>query len=179
MKILRFDISSKILHWSHALVFFWLLITGIALFFTPKSILGDPLIKMVHLYASLPLVLFPIIIYLLGSESTRNDIKELIEWKRDDLVWLMELFKTDKTDIKGKFNGGMKANFMVVIFLIIGFIFTGFVVWMKSMFSRSFVEMNFIIHDSLTILAILVLAGHIMLALFHRESLKCIVYGCH
>lgn len=177
MKILRFDISSRILHWSHALLFFWLLITGIGLFFTPKSILGDPLIKMVHLYASLPFILFPIIIYLLGSISTRNDIKELIAWTRDDLEWFMELLKSNKTEIREKFNGGQKANFILVMLLIAGFIFTGFVVWMKSMFSRSFVEFNFIIHDSLAILSILLLAGHIMLALYHSESLKSIVYG--
>ncbi len=177
MKILRFDISSRIIHWSHVLVFFWLLATGIALFLTPKSLLGNPPIKMVHEYASIPFILLPSIIYILGSISTRDDIKELTEWGRDDLHWFIELFKKNKTDVKGKFNGGQKANFLVVLLLIIGLSLTGFVIWMKSMFSRSFVELNFIIHDSLAIMSILLLAGHITLALHYSESLKCIIYG--
>ncbi|CAG0998506.1 formate dehydrogenase subunit gamma [Methanosarcinales archaeon] len=177
MKILRFDIYSRVLHWSHALVFLWLLITGIALFFTPKSLLGDPFIKMAHLYASLPFILLPLIIYLRGSISIRNDIIELMEWRKDDLHWFIELFKNDKTDVSGKFNAGQKANFLVVLLLIMGFSLTGFLVWMKSMFSRSFVELNFIIHDSLAILSILLLTGHITLALYYSESLKCIIYG--
>ncbi|NJD52399.1 MAG: hypothetical protein FIB07_05970 [Candidatus Methanoperedens sp.] len=177
MKILRFDVSSRLLHWSHALVFFWLMITGIILFFTPKSLLGDPFIKMVHLYASFPFILLPLIIYFRGSISTRNDIKELMEWGKDDLQWFIGLFKMNKTDIPGKFNAGQKANFLLVLLLIAGFSLTGFLVWMKSMFSRSFVELNFIIHDSLAIMSIILLAGHITLALYYSESLKSIIYG--
>ncbi|MCZ7402794.1 MAG: cytochrome b/b6 domain-containing protein [Candidatus Methanoperedens sp.] len=174
MRILRFDISTKILHWSHALVFIWLLITGMYLFLTPKSLLGDPFIKMVHVYASLPLILFPLIICLLGR-SARKDIKELTEWTYDDLNWFIGLLKKNKIVSKGKFNAGRKANFLMTLLIIAGLSITGFVVWMKSMFSRSFVELNFSIHDSLTILSILLLSGHIILALYYRESLKSII----
>jgi len=177
LKILRFDISSRLLHWSHALVFFWLLITGIALFFTPKSLLGDPFIKMVHLYASLPFILLPLIIYLRGSISTRNDIKELMEWTYDDLNWFIGILKKNKVVPAGKFNAGQKANFLIILLIIAGLSITGFVVWTKMMFSRSFVELNFMIHDSLAILSILLLSGHIILALYYSESLKGIIYG--
>jgi len=175
--ILRFDITERVLHWSHALVFIWLLISGIVLFLTPKSLLNDPFIKMVHLYASLPLILSPGIIYLYGSIPTKNDIKELMEWTQDDLHWFLDFFKKNKTSITGKFNAGQKANFLFVLILITGLTLTGFVVWMKSMFSRNFVELNFIIHDSLAILSILLLTGHIMLALYYSESLKSVIYG--
>ncbi|HWQ96111.1 MAG TPA: cytochrome b/b6 domain-containing protein [Candidatus Methylomirabilis sp.] len=177
MRILRFDITARILHWSHTLVFIWLLITGIVLFITPRSLLDDPLIKMVHMYASLPLILFPGIIYLYGSISTRNDIKELMEWTQDDLDWFPGFFKKNKIPATGKFNAGQKANFLFVLILITGLFLTGFVVWMKSMFSQSFVELNFLIHDSLAIFSILLLAGHIMFALYYSESLKSIIYG--
>jgi formate dehydrogenase gamma subunit len=100
-----------------------------------------------------------------------------LEWGRDDMHWLFELFKKNKTDVKGKFNAGQKVNFLVVLLLIIGFSFTGLVIWMKSNFSRSFVELNFIIHDSLVILSVLLLSGHITLALYYNESLKCIIFG--
>lgn len=177
MKVSRFDISSRILHWSHALVFFWLLITGVTLFLTPESLLGDPFIKMVHLYASLPFIIVPVIIYLRGSISTQNDIKELMGWTKDDINWFMRLLKKNKTNVRGKFNGGQKANFLLVLLLMSGFVFTGFVVWMKSMFSRSFIELNFIIHDFLVIFSVLLLSGHIILALYNIESMKSIIYG--
>jgi len=177
LKILRFDITSRILHWSHALVFFWLLITGIALFFTSKSLLNNPFIRLAHLYASLPFILIPTIIFFRGNVSVRNDVKELMEWTNDDINWFMDLFKKNKADVKGKFNGGQKANFLVILLLITGFILTGFVIWMKSMFSRSFVELNFIIHDSLAIMSLLLLSGHIALALYYSESLESIIFG--
>lgn len=107
----------------------------------------------------------------------RNDVKELMEWTNDDINWFMDLFKNNKADVKGKFNGGQKANFLVILLLITGFILTGFVIWMKSMFSRSFVELNFIIHDSLAIMSLLLLLGHIALALYFSESLKSIIFG--
>ena len=151
--------------------------TGIVLFLTPKSLLGDPFIKMVHLYASLPLILLPVIIYFLESISTRNDIKELMEWTKDDLHWFLEFPRKNKTFVTGKFNAGQKANFLFVLILITGLTLTGYVVWMKSMFSRSFVELNFIIHDSLAVLSVLLLSGHIVLALYYSESLKSIIYG--
>jgi len=177
LKILRFDISSRVLHWSHALVFSWLLITGINIFFTPKSLLSDPFIRMLHLYASLPFIILPLLIYLLGSISTRNDIKELMEWTDDDIQWFLKLLNRNKREITGKFNAGQKANFLMVLVLIIGLSLTGFVIWMKAMFSRDFVELNFIIHDSLAIFSILIVAGHITLAFYYRESMEGIISG--
>ena len=170
MKILRFDTSAKALHWSHALFFIWLLITGIYLFLTPKSLLGNPFIKMVHVYASLPFILSPLIIYIRGSISARNDIKELMEWTYDDLNWFIGILKKNKVVPTGKFNAGQKANFLIILLIIAGLSITGFVVWTKTMFSRSFVELNFMIHDSLAILSILLLSGHIILALYYSES---------
>jgi formate dehydrogenase subunit gamma len=177
LKILRFDITSRILHWSHALVFFWLLITGATLFLTSKSLLNNPFIRLAHLYASLPFILIPLIIFFRGNVPAQNDVKELMEWTNDDINWFTGLFKKNKADVKGKFNGGQKANFLVILLLITGFILTGFVIWMKSMFSRSFVELNFIIHDSLAIMSLLLLSGHIVLALYYSESLKSIIFG--
>ncbi len=151
MRILRFDITTRVLHWSHAILFIWLLLTGIQLFFTQKSLLGDPLIRTIHLYASLPFVLLPAIAYFFGSTSLHDDLKELLSWTDDD-------------SRSGKFNGGQKTNFMIALPLIFGLSFSGFIVWMKSMFSVNFVELNFLIHDFLAIISLLQLTGHIMIS---------------
>jgi formate dehydrogenase gamma subunit len=177
MKILRFDTSARLLHWSHAIVFSWLLITGIQLFLTSSSLLGDPLIRMIHLYASLPFVLLPVIIYIAGSSAVRKDVRELISWTNDDLRWFTGLLERGETILTGKFNGGQKANFIVTLLLLVGLSFSGFVVWMKSRFSVDFVELNFQIHDFLAVLALLLLAGHILFALYYSESLRGIVSG--
>ncbi len=174
---MRFDISTRVLHWSHTITFIWLMTTGIWLFITPKSLLNDPLIKMVHIYASLPFILFPLIIYIVGSACTRNDVKELMEWGTEELRWFIELLKKDKTRVAGKFNAGQKTNFLATLLLIIGLSFSGFVVWMKSMFSRSFVELNFIVHDFFAIIALLLLSGHIIFTMYYSKSLRGIVFG--
>lgn len=175
MRILRFDISSRILHWSHALFFIWLLITGIGMFLTPKSLLGNPLLKTAHVYASLPFILVPILIYILSS--TRDDIRELASWTSGDLKWFIELLKNNTTQVTGKFNGGQKMNFFLTLLLIIGLSLSGFIVWMKSMFSVSLVEIGFIVHDFLAEISILLFTGHVIFTLYNIESLHGIIYG--
>lgn len=177
MKILRFDISARLLHWSHAVIFIWLLITGIQLFFTPKSLLGDPLIRMIHLYASVPFILFPIMIYIAGSPSTWKDVKDLMSWTDLDLRWFGDFFKKKKAVVIDKFNGGQKVNFMAALISITGLSFSGFVVWMKSMFSVDFVELNFMIHDFFAVFSFLLLFGHIVFSLYYSESLRGIISG--
>lgn len=177
MRTFRFDITARALHWSHALIFIWLLATGVGLFFTPKSLLGDPLIKMVHLYASLPFILLPITIYIFGSIRTRDDVKELMDWTQDDMRWFLEFLKKNKIHVAGKFNAGQKANLLATLVLIAGLSLSGFVVWMKSMFGVDFVELNFIVHDFFAILSALLLTGHIVFALYYSESLRGIIYG--
>jgi formate dehydrogenase gamma subunit len=177
MKILRFDISSRFLHWSHAVFFIWLLITGISMFLTPKSLLGNPLLKLAHVYVSLPFILVPILIYIFSGKKTRDDIRDLKNWTGDDLKWFIEILKNNKTNVSSKFNGGQKANFFLTLLLIIGLSLSGFIIWMKSLFSVSFVEFSFIVHDFLAEISILLLAGHVILTLFNIESLQGIING--
>jgi formate dehydrogenase subunit gamma len=177
LRVPRFDANTRILHWSHAIIFIWLLTTGIGIFITTKSLLGNPPEKMVHLYAALPFILLPPVIYILSGASTRNDVRELMSWSYGDLRWIVEFLRKKKTHVTGKFNGGQKLNLLVTLLLIIGLSLSGFVVWMKSMFSRGFVEFNFIAHDFFATLAILLLAGHIIFTLYYSESLRGIIYG--
>lgn len=175
MKILRFDLSSRVLHWSHAIFFLWLLLTGIHLFLTPKSLLGNPLIKMIHLYAAIPFILIPAMSYILGSMCMRKDIEELMSLKTDEIKWFFEFPKN--THNNSKFNPGQKANFILTLFIIIGLSISGSIVWMKSLFSVGFVELNFMLHDFLAELSIILISGHILFALYHSESIRGIIYG--
>jgi len=175
MKILRFDLSERVLHWSHAIFFIWLLITGIHLFLTPKSLLGDPLIKMMHVYASIPFIMIPAILYRFRSSYMHNDITDLMSLKSGEMKWFFDILKT--MHVNSKFNPGQKGNFMASLVLIIGLSLSGFVVWMKSLFSVSFVELNFMLHDLFAELSILLLGGHILLSLYHSESIRGIIYG--
>lgn len=175
MRIVRFDLSARVLHWSHAIFFLWLLITGVHLFLTPKSLLGNPLIKMIHLYASIPFILIPAISYIMGSLHMRNDIKELTSFKSDEIKWFFEFSKN--THVNNKFNPGQKVNFLVTLLLITGLSLSGFVIWMKSMFSVNYVELAFMVHDFLAELSIIIISGHIIFALYHYESIHGIIYG--
>ncbi|MDO8726140.1 MAG: cytochrome b/b6 domain-containing protein [Candidatus Methanoperedens sp.] len=176
MKIIRFDPGARVLHWSHAILFLWLLLTGIHMFLTPKSLLGDPLIKMLHLYASIPFILIPGALYLFShSIYMRNDIRELMSFKSYEMKWFFEFLKN--TRVNTKFNPGQKVNFFVTLLLIIGLFLSGSVVWMKSLFSVDFVELNFMVHDFLAEISLLLISGHILLSLYHSESIRGIVYG--
>ena len=176
MKIIRFDPGARVLHWSHAILFLWLLLTGIDMFLTPKSLLGDPLIKLLHLYASIPFILIPAAVFLSSrSIFLKNDIKELTSFRNDELKWFFELL--EKSRVNTKFNPGQKVNFFVTTLLIIGLFLSGSVVWMKSLFSVDFVELNFMVHDFLAELSLLLLSGHVLLSIYHNESIRGIIYG--
>lgn len=92
----------------------------------------------------------------------------------DELKWFIGF---NKIHVKGKFNPGQKANFLATVLLMAGLSFSGFAVWMKSMFSRSFVELNFVFHDFFAIISVLLLAGHVVFTLYYSESLRGIIYG--
>ncbi len=176
MKILIFDLSERVLHWSHAIFFIWLLITGIHIFLTPKSLLGDPLIKMMHLYGSIPFIMILPIVYRFGSFYMHEDIRELLSFKSDEIQWFSRIIKNPQIN-NSKFNPGQKVNFFVTLLLIIGLSLSGSVVWMKSWFSVSFVELNFMVHDFLAELSLLIFSGHILISLYHIESIRGIVFG--
>ncbi|MCZ7355599.1 MAG: cytochrome b/b6 domain-containing protein [Candidatus Methanoperedens sp.] len=177
MRIPRFDASTRALHFTHAMIFIWLLITGVQLFLTSSSLLADPLIRKIHLYASLPFVLLPALIYVSAGPLLRQDMKELASLTNGDLKWFIGFLEMKKTYVKGKFNGGQKANFLFSLTLITGLAFSGFVVWMKSMFSINFVELNFMIHDTLAVVAIMVFSGHILYSFYQSQSLHGIIFG--
>ena len=166
MRIPRLDISARVLHWSHALFFIWLLITGIQIFLTSESLLGNPLVRKMHLYASLPFIILPPVIYSAGSPSARRDVKELASWGSDDLKWIIDHLKTGEASATGKFNTGQKVNLAVTLLLTAGLSLSGFIIWVKAPFSVDLVELSFLMHDLLAISAVLLLAGHILFALY-------------
>ncbi len=176
MKKLRFDLSERVLHWSHAIFFIWLLITGIQIFLTTKSLLGDPLIKMLHLYASIPFVMILPVVYRFGSLYMHEDIRELMSLKSNEIQWFLEIFRKSRIN-NSKFNPGQKVNFFVTLFLIIGLSLSGSVVWMKSLFSVDFVELNFMVHDFFAELSLLLFSGHILISLYRSESIRGMVLG--
>jgi len=100
----------------------------------------------------------PAISYISGSLYMRKDIKDLTSFKSDEIKWFFEFFKN--THINNKFNPGQKVNFLVTLILITGLSLSGFVIWMKSIFNVSFVELNFRAHDFLVELSIIMISGH-------------------
>ncbi len=176
MKIVRFDLGERVLHWSHAIFFIWLMITGIHIFLTPKSLLGDPLIKMMHLYASIPFIMILPIVYRSGSSYLHEDIRELMSLKNNEIQWFSKIFKNPRVD-NSKFNPGQKVNFFATLLIIIGLSLSGYVVWMKSMFSVDFVELNFMVHDFFAELSLLLFSGHTIFSLYHSESIRGIIFG--
>ena len=105
----------------------------------------------------------------------RKDIKDLTSIKSDEIKWFFEFFRN--THVNNKFNPGQKVNFLVTLFLITGLSLSGFVIWMKSMFNVGFVELNFMVHDFLAELSLIIISGHIIFALYHNESIHGIIYG--
>jgi len=185
-RILRFTLRERLLHWGHALPFIGLLITGLAMHWTGlgELFLGSPeLVKRVHKFLGLSLILFPLIALVSGGkELLIYNLREVLHWQKSDLAWLWItmrrlLRKDEELPPQGRFNPGQKINTLVTLLFTWGFIFTGLLIWLTE--GRGWVLPLFI-HNLLFVAVIPILSGHIYLALINpstRESIRGMIWG--
>ncbi len=178
VRMLRFDLVQRTVHWVNALLFGVLMFTGIPLYFGSFFGILFPRheIQQIHLWCGLFLPL-PIVISLVGpwGRRMRADVRRLSLWTRSEVRWLRTLGRSPlRAD---KFNPGQKANAIFVAAAIVVLWVSGYVLQWFRFFPVTWREGATVTHDTFAFAVFLVVFGHIAMALTHWDSFVSMIKG--
>jgi formate dehydrogenase subunit gamma len=169
----RFTRGETWVHRSTALLVAVLTFTGMTLYYEPLALLISrrPLVEGTHIVAGL-LLPFPTMVGLLRSSALRADVKILNRITTSDRQWLRRRDRRTARLPVGKFNAGQKLASSVIAG-------AGLVLFGTGLLLIAPVRLNVpvgvrqgatIVHDFFTFGLLLLLAGHVWLALRHPEA---------
>lgn len=174
----RFGRTERALHWVHATAFFVLLASGLVLWLPQLSVwVGRrTLVKDVHLYTAVAWGVAIVLIVVFGNRRALTAIwREVETIDRDDRRWL-----TLRKAPQGRFNAGQKLNVIVTTAFAILFAVSGVLLWLAARDARFRWGGPIVVHDVLTVASVLVVSGHLYLALIHpttRHALRGMTRG--
>jgi formate dehydrogenase subunit gamma len=185
--LLRFDRIERAVHWVNASLFLILIATGAALYFTPLiALVGRRhLIEQIHLYVGLSLPL-PLLLGLAGGwgRLLRRDVGRINRWNDEDMRWLRGLVDTASGRRQaalrprlGKFNPGQKLNAAFVAGGGLVMLGTGALLRWYDPFPLSWRAGATFVHNWLAVVFVVLILGHIAMALSDREALRAMFLG--
>jgi formate dehydrogenase subunit gamma len=176
--VVRFSATERVLHWVNAVAFFLLLASGLVLYLPRLSVLVGrrPLIKDVHFYTGVAGILVLGLVVALGNRRVlARTVRELDRFDRDDRAWLR-----GRRTPQGRLNAGQKLNAIVTAAFTILFTVSGLLLWYGERDTRLRLASTILVHDGLMFVALVLVVGHLYLALVHpatRHALRGIVLG--
>lgn len=179
-RILKCSVGARIIHWSHTICWFVLLLTGLVMFsgwfdWLKPVFGGTNGANLIHRIFALVFVAVPLIGLIVKPRSFIGWMKEAASWGKDEIKFMM-LFPLDFIGIKvymppqGRINAGQKFNSF--FFPIIGFFIalSGFVMWFAESFPLWMVRLAYPVHDLCWILGTMQLCFHAYLGSLHPGS---------
>jgi formate dehydrogenase subunit gamma len=173
----RFSPVERLLHWVNALGFFFLLATGLILYLPSLSVLVSrrQTVQGVHFWAGVGWLAALAAVMLLGARRLLATARELETFDDDDLRWLR-----GRRAPQGRFNAGQKINAALTASFTILFGVSGLLLWFGEQDTRLRFASTVILHDGLMYVSLLLLVGHLYLALIHpatRHALRGMTLG--
>ncbi len=162
----RFTTWGRILHWTVAISFFILLLSGIGLFahvfFGFFHIFGGPEQSiLVHKWTGVVFFVCSILLFL-------SHIGETFRFDADDARWIAKLggyLSCKHADIpQGKFNAGQKlfGIFAFIATVVMGV--TGWIIWHMTSYSLEMTQLSLMLHSLFFALFMIGMVIHIYLA---------------
>jgi formate dehydrogenase subunit gamma len=173
----RFSPIERLLHWVNAVGFFFLLVTGLILYVPRLSMLVSrrQTIQAWHFWAGVGWLAVLAAVMLLGGRRLLATARELDTFDRDDLRWLR-----GRKAPQGRFNAGQKINAVLTAAFTILFGVSGLLLWFGEQDTRLRFASTVILHDGLMYVSLVLLVGHLYLALIHpatRHALRGMTLG--
>jgi len=173
----RFSPVERLLHWVNALGFFFLLVTGLILYVPSLSMLVSrrQTIQGLHFWAGVGWLAALAAVVVLGGRRLLATARELDTFDRDDLRWLRR-----RRAPQGRFNAGQKINAVLTAAFTILFGVSGLLLWFGEQDTRLRFASTVILHDGLMYVSLVLLVGHLYLALIHpatRHALRGMTLG--
>lgn len=174
----RFGRTERALHWFHAAAFFGLLATGLVLWIPELStaVAHRSLVRSAHIWIAVAWAVGLLAIVVAGDRRTlREDWREAETIDPDDRRWL-----TGRRAPQGKFNAGQKLNVLLTTAFALLFTSSGILLWLSARDARFRWEGPIVVHDALTYASIVLVLGHLYLAVLHpatRHALRGMTRG--
>jgi len=180
--ILRYTTSQRINHWIIAITFILLTISGLALFhpafYWMSNLLGGGVwTRILHPFIG---VLMFVCFIVFAARMFRNNLIS-----RRDRQWLRQVSdvlnkRDDKLPEQGRYNGGQKLLFFVLIILVLGLLATGIVMW-RSYFSQLFpigvIRLSSLLHALFAFLMICAIIVHVYSGFWVKGSMRAMTRG--
>jgi formate dehydrogenase subunit gamma len=178
----RFDAIERLAHWLTALFFITLIVTGAALYI--PAVIGlvgrRGLVERVHVDVGLALPL-PLLVSLAGSwgKGLRADLRRINRWIPSDRQWLrLTLRHQPAGHVRvGKFNAGQKLNAAITGGVMVVMLMTGAVMHWPYYWPLSWRTGATFMHDVVAIFFVVVVIGHIGMAVTHLPALRSMLTG--
>ncbi len=176
--VLRFSRTERALHWVNALFFFVLLASGLVLYLPSLSVLVGrrPLVKDIHFWTGVGWAAALAVVAVLGDRrGLLRTARELDAFSRDDRRWLRGGHAP-----QGRFNAGQKVNTALTAAFTLLFVVSGLLLWLGERDTRFRFASTVLLHDGLVYVSLVLLVGHLYLALIHpatRHALRGMVRG--
>jgi formate dehydrogenase subunit gamma len=178
--IVRYTMVDRVIHWTIAGTFVYVMLTGLALFWPPFYWLADvfgggPVIRYWH--PIIALVFLAALLVMLARWFA--DMKVDAEDRR----WIghfREFVTGDERALAdaGRFNFGQKSLFWVQFLSAVLLVLSGVTMWFPRSFDAGLREAAFIVHDLSAIVAVGALIVHIYMGVFiTRGSVEAMTRG--
>ena len=194
-RLARFDGNERLLHWANAVLFGVLMVTAAALYLDPLAALigRRATVRQIHVIAGLALPV-PILAALVGPwrAALRRDWAELARWDAGDRRWLRSGGRAYgdgppgpsdharhvlRFRAHGKFHPGQKLNAAATLGFIGVLLGTGAIMRWFGPFPLAWRTGATFVHDWTAIVAVVVVAGHIRMALADRPAMSSMIRG--
>jgi formate dehydrogenase subunit gamma len=179
VRVRRFDVATRVVHWANATLFLVLLSSGLVLSFGPLSVLVGrrETVKDVHVWAGLLLPL-PVVVGAAGrwGRGLRSDFGRLNRWLADDRRWFRTLGR-DRSVRLGKFHPGQKLNAAFTAGAIPVMLLTGSIMRWPRSFDLSWRTGATFVHDWVATVLVFTIVGHIVKAVSDPVALRGMVGG--
>jgi formate dehydrogenase gamma subunit len=199
-EVVRFSATERAFHWSFAIPFLGLLLSGLPLSFPAlRSWITGYSAEIglrLHLASAVAWLVAPPLVVIFGDRrALANAAAALFVVARGELSWLCRLprwlvgLACDMSGV-GRFNAGQKLNGWLIAVTSLVFAVTGVVLWAEwqtpGLFGRgarlamAMLAWSRWLHFVLSVVILVPLLGHLVLATVHprtRESLRGMLFG--
>ena len=189
IRLLRFDRVQRAPHWANAGLFGALALTALALHFPAvERVVGRlVLVATIHLWAGIAWPV-PLIASLLGpwGARLRRDVRRFNRWTGAEIAWLWRSSSSSGSGSGSssgdglemdKFNPGQKLHAPFVTGAMAVFLSTGIVMKWFGLFPVGWRTGATFVHELLAFVIVVVVAGHVVMALVRRDALRSMVRG--
>ncbi|MFO7173537.1 MAG: cytochrome b/b6 domain-containing protein [Bacillota bacterium] len=197
-QIRKFTRPQILFHWVYASAWLVLVLTGMTFLWRPdphspavglgaflQGSVGQWL-RLVHRVAAVALMAAPFLWLALEPRRVLAELRELMVIRGNDIKYLLVAplhytFGRPPLPPQGKYNGGHKLNFWIVVLTFLGFVVSGITMWFfRGVVPAETFRLMLLIHNFCFWLGLGMGILHIYLTVFHpftRQALSAMISG--